>query len=92
MPVWGDDADAADGGAGSLSQQNQTPKQRLLAWIQNKIPDLPITNFTSGWSDGRAIGALVDGVAPGTLLSVPLSLSLSLSLCLSVCVCRSHLF
>jgi len=39
---------------------------RLLGWIQNKIPDLPITNFTSDWNDGRAIGALVDGVAPGT--------------------------
>jgi filamin len=37
-----------------------------MGWIQSKIPDMPITNFTNDWNDGRAIGALVDGVAPGT--------------------------
>ncbi|XP_029167598.1 filamin-A isoform X3 [Nylanderia fulva] len=56
MPMWdGDDGD--DKGA--------TPKQRLMHWIQSKVPDLPITNFTSDWNDGRAVGALVDAVAPG---------------------------
>lgn len=39
-----------------------TPKQRLLNWIQSKIP---VDNFTSDWIDGRAVGALVDAVAPG---------------------------
>lgn len=68
LPVWDDDDDTAVGSAESLSQHNQTPKQRLLTWIQHKIADLPITNFTADWSDGRAIGALVDGVAPGLLL------------------------
>ena len=58
MPMWGDE----DEGAKDL-----TPKQRLLRWIQNKIPDLPINNFTSDWNDGRAVGALVDAVAPGKL-------------------------
>ena len=29
------------------------------------MPGLPVRNFTSDWRDGRAIGALVDGVAPG---------------------------
>ncbi|XP_025833644.1 filamin-A isoform X1 [Agrilus planipennis] len=58
LPMWeGED----DGNA----PQGSTPKQRLLNWIQNKIPDLPITNFTSDWSDGKAVGALVDAVAPG---------------------------
>ena len=38
---------------------------RLMGWIQSKVPDLPINNFTNDWNDGRAIGALVDGVAPG---------------------------
>jgi hypothetical protein len=38
---------------------------RLLHWIQSKLPDLPITNFTSDWNDGKAVGALVDAVAPG---------------------------
>ena len=66
LPVW-DSADDNDSDAAAAvgNGSNQTPKQRLLAWIQNKIPDRPITNFTSDWSDGRAIGALVDGVAPG---------------------------
>lgn len=37
----------------------------LLHWIQNKIPELPISNFTNDWNDGKAVGALVDAVAPG---------------------------
>jgi len=64
LPVW-EDSDTNDSEGATGNGSNQTPKQRLLAWIQNKIPDLPITNFTGDWSDGRAIGALVDGVAPG---------------------------
>ena len=39
---------------------------RLMGWIQSKIPDMPITNFTNDWNDGRAVGALVDAVAPGS--------------------------
>ena len=43
-----------------------TPKQKLMNWIQEKLPpELPINNFTSDWNDGRAIGALVDACAPG---------------------------
>lgn len=38
---------------------------RLLNWIQTKVPDIPITNFTTDWNDGKAVGALVDAVAPG---------------------------
>lgn len=30
-----------------------------------KIPKLKITNFTSDWRDGKAIGALIDAIAPG---------------------------
>ncbi|GMR46035.1 hypothetical protein PMAYCL1PPCAC_16230 [Pristionchus mayeri] len=46
----------------------QTPKQRLLAWIRSKLPsDVPVTNFTSDWNDGVALGALVDALAPGPL-------------------------
>ena len=58
MPMWEfDDGSAPDKGA--------TPKQRLLNWIKSKIPDVPINNFTSDWNDGRAVGALVDAIAPG---------------------------
>ncbi|XP_075219680.1 filamin A protein cher isoform X2 [Lycorma delicatula] len=59
MPMWEGEDDAQYGDKGP------TPKQRLLHWIQSKIPDLPITNFTSDWNDGKAVGALVDAVAPG---------------------------
>ncbi|XP_029947767.1 filamin B a isoform X1 [Salarias fasciatus] len=56
MPAWeGEDEEA----------ESKTPKQRLLGWIQHKVPDLPITNFSQDWRDGKALGALVDSCAPG---------------------------
>ncbi|XP_058791414.1 filamin-A isoform X2 [Phymastichus coffea] len=58
MPMWeGDDFGPPD--------KNATPKQRLMNWIKSKVPDMPINNFTSDWNDGRAVGALVDAIAPG---------------------------
>ncbi|CAH8563949.1 unnamed protein product [Schistosoma margrebowiei] len=45
--------------------QTQGPKQRLLAWVKQKLPIIPIRNFTTDWNDGIAIGALVDACAPG---------------------------
>lgn len=57
MPMWDDDE--GQHGIGS------TPKQRLLGWIQTKCPDLPVSNFTTDWNDGKAVGALVDAIAPG---------------------------
>jgi len=45
--------------------EDKTPKQRLLGWMQNKVPGVPINNFTSDWQDGIKVGALVDSVAPG---------------------------
>uniref|UniRef100_UPI00358E6021 filamin-C-like isoform X2 n=1 Tax=Myxine glutinosa TaxID=7769 RepID=UPI00358E6021 len=58
MPVWEDERDEDEA-------RKQTPKQRLLGWIQNKLPDMPVTNFSRDWRDGRALGALVDSCAPG---------------------------
>lgn len=57
MPMWGDE-DNEDA-------KKLTPKQRLLGWIQNKVPQLPISNFHRDWRDGKALGALVDNCAPG---------------------------
>jgi len=57
MPTWE--------GEDPASSKEQTPKQRLLAWIQSKIPEKNITNFASDWNDGTAIAALVDALAPG---------------------------
>lgn len=51
----------------SFQSESKTPKQRLLGWIQHKVPDMPIKNFSQDWSNGRALGALVDSCAPGTL-------------------------
>ncbi|XP_059383627.1 filamin-B isoform X3 [Carassius carassius] len=56
-PVWEDEANE--------SVSKLTPEMRLLGWIQNKVPELPITNFSQDWQDGKALGALVDGLAPG---------------------------
>ncbi|XP_038578999.1 filamin-A isoform X2 [Micropterus salmoides] len=58
MPMWDEEEEADD-------KQQKTPKQRLLGWIQNKLPELPITNFHRDWQTGRALGALVDSCAPG---------------------------
>ncbi|XP_062702645.1 filamin-A isoform X6 [Aedes albopictus] len=60
LPMWeGDDSENQANG------NNTTPKQRLMNWIHRLVPDLPINNFTNDWTSGKAIGALVDGVAPG---------------------------
>ena len=60
MPMW-------DGDEEQSEKPQQTPKQRLLSWVQNKLTDLPVNNFTTAWNDGKAMGALVDSVAPGRL-------------------------
>ncbi|XP_055692658.1 filamin-A isoform X2 [Lutzomyia longipalpis] len=59
MPMWEGEDDNQLNGSGP------TPKQRLMGWIHSKVPDLPIGNFTTDWNDGKAVGALVDAVAPG---------------------------
>ena len=59
MPMW-------DGEEPEVGKPEQTPKQRLMGWVKNKVGDKPITNFTTDWNDGIAVGALVDSIAPGT--------------------------
>ena len=50
------------------SDDKTSLKQALLAWITSKIPkEIPMSNFTTDWSDGRAITALVNAVEPGLL-------------------------
>ncbi|KAL7072111.1 hypothetical protein ACQ4LE_008704 [Meloidogyne hapla] len=49
------------------SDKKETPKQRLLAWIQGKIPGRRVGNFTSTWNDGITLGALVDACTNGSL-------------------------
>ncbi|XP_050314750.1 filamin-A isoform X2 [Anthonomus grandis grandis] len=59
LPMWEGEDDTSNGGT------DASPKQRLMNWIQSKMPDLPIKNFTTDWNDGKRLGALVDSVAPG---------------------------
>ncbi len=60
MPMWENENQDDN------RNKKATPKQKLMDWIQQKMPsDVPISNFTTDWNDGRAIGALVDSCAPG---------------------------
>ncbi|KAL5283098.1 cher family protein [Megaselia abdita] len=61
MPMWEGEDENQLNGSGTTS----TPKQRLLNWIQSRIPDAPVNNFTTDWTSGKAVGALVDACAPG---------------------------
>ena len=60
MPMW---EGPPLGGGEPVAQK--TPKEKLRDWIQNKVPDLPVGNLTKDFKDGKAVGALVDAVAPG---------------------------
>jgi filamin len=40
---------------------------RLLTWVQRKIPRCNVTNFTTDWNNGLALSALVDAVRPGLI-------------------------
>lgn len=66
MPMWEGEEDMHQGDA----KEGPTPKQRLLIWVQNKLPEVPVRNFTTDWNDGKAIGALVDAVGPGNIPSL----------------------
>ena len=37
----------------------------LLDWVNSKIPNRPVSNFTSDWTDGTALAALVDSLTEG---------------------------
>lgn len=39
----------------------------LLAWVREKIPEYNIQNFTTDWTDGKALSALVDALANGSM-------------------------
>jgi len=42
-------------------------KQELLEWVQSKIPEYNIKDFTKDWQSGKAICALVEAVEPGQM-------------------------
>ena len=44
---------------------NAAGPNSLLDWINERIPNIPATNFTTDWSDGQRLGALTDSVSGG---------------------------
>ncbi|XP_072013473.1 uncharacterized protein [Amphiura filiformis] len=53
------------GSKANASQTKESKRDQLLSWVQEQIPSCSITNFTSDWTHGKAIGALVNKFAPG---------------------------
>ena len=29
-----------------------------MDWVQNKLPNVPVSNFTSDWNDGRKVSLI----------------------------------
>ena len=51
----------------SMKKKKESPKKKLMSWTKEKLPpELEVNNFTTDWNDGRALGALVEGIIPGT--------------------------
>ncbi|ESO10092.1 hypothetical protein HELRODRAFT_167944 [Helobdella robusta] len=46
--------------------KSDSPNNRLMIWI-NERSKVKITNFTTDWNSGIALGALVDAISPGLL-------------------------
>ena len=44
---------------------NSAGLNSLLEWVNSKIPNRPVSNFTTDWSDGKALAALVDALTQG---------------------------
>lgn len=51
-----------------MTPRSAAEKERikLLQWVQQKIPEYHVTNFTSSWRDGCALMALCNALRPGT--------------------------
>ena len=49
------------------SPRKVTPRNILLAWFQAVLPHHKITNFTSNWSDGINLSALVNYCKPSLI-------------------------
>jgi len=69
--IAGEDGDGSGAGSGSAAggkggngngsgNNEANAKLQLLRWVQSRIPQYAIKNFTTDWRDGRAICALVN--------------------------------
>uniref|UniRef100_A0A0X3NMU0 Calponin-homology (CH) domain-containing protein n=1 Tax=Schistocephalus solidus TaxID=70667 RepID=A0A0X3NMU0_SCHSO len=61
LPMWEGEEELPQDDRG----KGPTAKQRIVSWVNSKMPDLPVKNLTTDWNSGVAIGALVDACAPG---------------------------
>ncbi|KAK6194796.1 hypothetical protein SNE40_000352 [Patella caerulea] len=50
----------------SSSKTKAPPKKLMMAWFTSVLPELKITNFSSDWSDGIALNALLEMCRPGS--------------------------
>eukprot|EP01105_Mastigella_eilhardi_P027309 TRINITY_DN835_c1_g1_i1.p1 TRINITY_DN835_c1_g1~~TRINITY_DN835_c1_g1_i1.p1 ORF type:complete len:773 (-),score=204.32 TRINITY_DN835_c1_g1_i1:2823-5141(-) len=50
-------------------QKNREDEQKnaLLKWVQSKIPERNVQDFTRSWADGMSVCALIEALRPGTL-------------------------
>ena len=49
-----------------LSYFCKPANERLMKWIQSRLPDQGITNFKTDWNNGINLACLVDSLNPGT--------------------------
>ena len=50
-----------------FSHQNSAGQKSLLIWINQQIPHHQVTNLSSDWTDGIALGALTDVLSGGQM-------------------------
>jgi Calponin homology (CH) domain/NAD:arginine ADP-ribosyltransferase len=43
----------------STDQEGESARGQLLAWVNSKLPNVPVSNFSGDWSDAKALDALV---------------------------------
>jgi filamin len=46
---------------------DESARDALLRWVQSKIPEKGVTNFTTSWKDGTALCELIEVLKPGTI-------------------------
>ncbi len=46
-------------------KQDSPGRNSLIDWINSKIPNQPVSNFSSDWTNGQAVAALTDSLTAG---------------------------
>ncbi|XP_025082353.1 filamin-B-like isoform X2 [Pomacea canaliculata] len=48
-----------------MFRSDETRKAKLLAWVQDMVPRMPVDDFMSSWHDGVVLCCLLEEVCPG---------------------------